>query len=189
MSEAKKETVNHPEHYNKHPSGVECITVVEHYGFNIGNAIKYLWRAGFKSPDPKEDLKKSVWYVQRELERLGEKLAQATKVEALENELNRVRAENDRLRGDDAAKAALIRKIGDMVLPSRYGDFVDAAVAGLVRNKAFLEETLRERDKWLAGVCDLAGVTSFDALREKIEELKAQAAKVEALEELQKGCV
>lgn len=32
--------VNHPPHYTNHPSGVECITVVEHMGFNLGNAIK-----------------------------------------------------------------------------------------------------------------------------------------------------
>ena len=34
--------VNHPPHYNGHPSGVECITIVEHMGFNLGNAIKYI---------------------------------------------------------------------------------------------------------------------------------------------------
>jgi len=64
------DSVNHPTHYTSHPSGVECITVTEHYGFNIGNAIKYLWRAGFKSKDPIEDLRKAAWYVNREIERL-----------------------------------------------------------------------------------------------------------------------
>lgn len=62
--------VNHPKHYNAHPSGVECVDVAEHYGFNVGNAIKYLWRAGLKSPDPIEDLKKAAWYINREIERL-----------------------------------------------------------------------------------------------------------------------
>lgn len=62
------EAVNHPKHYNSHPSGVECIDVVEHMGFNVGNAIKYLWRADFKS-DPVEDLRKAAWYIQREIER------------------------------------------------------------------------------------------------------------------------
>lgn len=65
--------VNHPSHYTSHPSGVECITITEHYGFNIGNAIKYLWRAGLKSSDPIEDLKKAAWYVNREIERLGKR--------------------------------------------------------------------------------------------------------------------
>jgi len=60
--------VNHPAHYTSHPSGVECITVAEHYGFNIGNAIKYLWRAGLKG-GAIEDLKKAAWYVNREIEK------------------------------------------------------------------------------------------------------------------------
>jgi len=30
----------HPLHYTEHPPGVECITIVEHIGFNLGNAIK-----------------------------------------------------------------------------------------------------------------------------------------------------
>lgn len=63
--------VDHPEHYNSNPSGVECITVVEHMNFNVGNAMKYLWRAGFKSPTATEDLKKARWYVMREIERLS----------------------------------------------------------------------------------------------------------------------
>jgi hypothetical protein len=60
--------VNHPKHYNSHPSGVECITIVEHMGFCIGNAIKYLWRADKKGP-PIEDLKKARWYIDREIQR------------------------------------------------------------------------------------------------------------------------
>lgn len=64
------ERVDHPAHYNEHPSGVECIDVVEHFSFNVGNAAKYLWRAGLKSPDPLDDLKKAAWYVGREIVRL-----------------------------------------------------------------------------------------------------------------------
>lgn len=60
--------VNHPPHYTDHPSGVECITITEHYNFNIGNAIKYLWRCDSKSA-PIEDLKKAAWYVAREIEK------------------------------------------------------------------------------------------------------------------------
>ena len=63
--------VNHPPHYTDHPSGVECITITEHYNFNVGNAIKYLWRAGLKvGTDPVEDLRKAAWYVNREIARL-----------------------------------------------------------------------------------------------------------------------
>lgn len=60
------DVVNHPAHYTSHPSGIECIEVAEHYGFCIGNAIKYLWRAGLKG-DAIEDLKKAVWYINREI--------------------------------------------------------------------------------------------------------------------------
>lgn len=60
------EKVNHPQHYNGHPSGVECITVVEHFGFNLGNAIKYIWRADLKD-DSLQDLEKAAWYINREL--------------------------------------------------------------------------------------------------------------------------
>ena len=66
------DSVNHPKHYNTNPSGVECITVVEHMSFNVGNAIKYLWRADEKG-NALEDLKKAAWYVQREIERRSAK--------------------------------------------------------------------------------------------------------------------
>ncbi len=58
--------VNHPPHYTSHPSGVECITVVEHMSFNVGNAVKYLWRADEKGA-ALEDLKKAAWYIAREI--------------------------------------------------------------------------------------------------------------------------
>jgi hypothetical protein len=62
------DAVNHPSHYVSRPSGVECIQITEHMGFNIGNAIKYLWRADEKGR-PIEDLQKAAWYIQREIER------------------------------------------------------------------------------------------------------------------------
>lgn len=68
MSE-KPDAVNHPPHYNAHPSGVECIQIVEHMPFNLGNAIKYLWRADHKHQTPIEDLKKARWYIDREIKR------------------------------------------------------------------------------------------------------------------------
>ena len=61
------DTVNHPPHYNSHPSGVECITVTEHMNFNLGNAVKYIWRAGLKSEAAVVDLEKARWYVEREI--------------------------------------------------------------------------------------------------------------------------
>lgn len=65
------ETVNHPDHYNQHPSGVECIDVVEHMNFNLGNAMKYIWRHGDKpGVGALEDLRKAAWYLAREMERI-----------------------------------------------------------------------------------------------------------------------
>ena len=39
-SQGRKDNVNHPEHYNSHLSGVECIDIAEHMTFNLGNALK-----------------------------------------------------------------------------------------------------------------------------------------------------
>ena len=62
--------VEHPEWYTNHPSGVECIEITRHYNFDIGNAIKYLWRAGLKKEQglsdiekEKEDCQKAIWYI------------------------------------------------------------------------------------------------------------------------------
>ncbi len=60
--------VNHPPHYKSHPSGVECIQITEHMNFNLGNAVKYIWRSDLKA-DAVEDLQKAVWYVNREIKR------------------------------------------------------------------------------------------------------------------------
>ena len=64
--------VNSPAHYTSHGSGVECITVTEHFNFNLGNAIKYIWRSGMKGKRT-QDLEKAIWYLQRELKRMGDK--------------------------------------------------------------------------------------------------------------------
>jgi len=71
-TEEHYETVNHPPHYNKHPSGIECITIVQEFSFNIGTAMKHLWRAGMKpSADVQEDLDKAITYINFEKERLS----------------------------------------------------------------------------------------------------------------------
>ena len=64
------DTVNYPPHYRAHASGVECIQITEHMNFCLGNAIKYIWRAGVKSQDPVEDLSKAVWYINREIAKI-----------------------------------------------------------------------------------------------------------------------
>ena len=66
------ELVDHPDHYNQHPAGIECIDVIEHFNFNIGAAIKHCWRHGRKpGNDALTDLKKARWYIEREIARLG----------------------------------------------------------------------------------------------------------------------
>ena len=59
-------SVTDPGYYRSHPSGVECIDIIRHLPFNVGNAIKYLWRAGDKGGPEKlrEDLEKALWYIQ-----------------------------------------------------------------------------------------------------------------------------
>jgi hypothetical protein len=59
-----------PAHYRVHPSGVEAIEITEEFSFCLGNAIKYIWRAGLKSDDQTEDLEKALWYIGREINRL-----------------------------------------------------------------------------------------------------------------------
>jgi hypothetical protein len=64
--------VNNPSHYTAHPSGIEAIQITRHMNFNVGNAIKYLWRAGLKNEDKHiEDLKKAIFYIDDEIKRLG----------------------------------------------------------------------------------------------------------------------
>lgn len=68
------EKINHPRHYQM--GGIEVIDAVEAWGFgegfNRGNAIKYIARAGRKAPETEiEDLKKARWYIDREIQRLG----------------------------------------------------------------------------------------------------------------------
>ena len=65
----KPDMVNRPPHYTSHPSGVECITIAEEMSYNIGAAIKYLWRYNDKHPEPIEDLEKAAWYINREIKR------------------------------------------------------------------------------------------------------------------------
>lgn len=75
----KKDNVNHPSHYTwlKDKCGVEVIDITRHMDFNLGNAIKYILRAGHKKEegmsdiDKKiEDLQKAVFYINDEIMQL-----------------------------------------------------------------------------------------------------------------------
>jgi hypothetical protein len=62
------DNVNSPRHYTSHPSGLECIQIAEHMGFNLGNSLKYIWRCDLKR-DAIEDLEKAKWYIEREIKK------------------------------------------------------------------------------------------------------------------------
>jgi hypothetical protein len=67
-----KEMVDHPAHYNR--GKYEAIDIIEalEMNFNLGNAFKYLFRAGHKD-DIVQELKKARWYLDREIQRLSKK--------------------------------------------------------------------------------------------------------------------
>lgn len=65
-SDSQVDVVNNPPHYKGHPSGIECIQITEHMSFNLGNAMKYIWRCDLKK-DAIEDLEKARWYLDREI--------------------------------------------------------------------------------------------------------------------------
>jgi len=62
-----QDNINHPAHYNSSRAicecgrTIECIDITRHMSFNIGNAVKYLWRFLYKNG--LEDLKKARWYL------------------------------------------------------------------------------------------------------------------------------
>lgn len=76
-----QDNVNHPAHYTSHPSGVECLTIVRHMGFNLGNALKYIWRADLKGAAI-EDLEKARFYIEDEIHRRTEGGTDATAPES-----------------------------------------------------------------------------------------------------------
>ena len=80
MSETDlEERVEHPSHYTwlKEKCGIEVIDITRHMDFDLGNAIKYILRAGHKSEKgindkdkTIEDLKKAIWYINDKIEML-----------------------------------------------------------------------------------------------------------------------
>jgi Protein of unknwon function (DUF3310) len=72
VSKAEGDRVHHPQHYGGGDNPYEAIKVIEAWelGFHLGNAVKYIARAGLKpGADRLEDLRKAAWYLQREIER------------------------------------------------------------------------------------------------------------------------
>ena len=69
----RREAVNHPDYYKR--GGVEAIDAIEAWGlgFNLGNVVKYIARAGRKTADSLQDLRKAAWYLDREIKRINSK--------------------------------------------------------------------------------------------------------------------
>ena len=61
--------VNNPSHYTSHPSGVEAIEITRWMSYNLGNVIKYVWRADLKENNV-QDLEKAQFYLNDEIKRL-----------------------------------------------------------------------------------------------------------------------
>ena len=71
-----KEQVNHPNHYGGSENIYEAIKVIDSWGlgFSLGNAVKYISRAGKKHPEKEiEDLEKSIWYINHHIETIKNK--------------------------------------------------------------------------------------------------------------------
>lgn len=67
------EQINHPKYYGGGDNPYEAIKVIEAWelGFNLGNALKYISRAGKKDADTTiQDLEKARWYLDREIQKL-----------------------------------------------------------------------------------------------------------------------
>jgi len=77
--------VNHPKHYNSSAAHcecgrkIECIDITRHMGFNLGNALKYIWRSEHKNGT--EDIKKAIWYLNDYIKKLS--------TEAVEKSVNK----------------------------------------------------------------------------------------------------
>lgn len=69
----RREVVAHPDYYKR--GGIEAIDAIEAWGlgFNLGNVVKYIARAGCKTKDGLQDLRKATWYLDREIKRINSK--------------------------------------------------------------------------------------------------------------------
>ena len=62
------DVIEKPKHYNSHPSGGECIEIIEWFPANLANAWKYLYRVGLKD-EAIQEMSKALWYIKKELKR------------------------------------------------------------------------------------------------------------------------
>jgi len=71
-SRSATDNVNHPQHYGGADNPYEAIKVIDAWGldFSLGNAVKYISRAGKKTDNALEDLEKAKWYICHAIEKL-----------------------------------------------------------------------------------------------------------------------
>lgn len=117
--------VNRPPHYTDHPSGVECIEIAEHFSFNLGNVLKYLWRAGRKG-DRIEDLRKAQWYLEREIARLRKiEAGDSTAARAARKSAKKIMAEVSQ--DDGASRSEIAVKLAAEVAQEATEDSADTS--------------------------------------------------------------
>jgi hypothetical protein len=81
-----QERVNHPIHYNWVPGDIEALSVVKHFNFCLGNAMKYIWRAPVKSDrEMLVDLRKALFYIKEEIRMVEERIDTAESMRTLTN--------------------------------------------------------------------------------------------------------
>lgn len=102
-----RDNVNHPSHYNEHPSGVETIEIARELPFDLGNAWKYLMRFRYKGT-PSDDLKKALWYVNDYIEHMYKKPGEKAKSIKQQMQLNSEQFQDDLLDNDITAKMLFV---------------------------------------------------------------------------------
>lgn len=97
--------INHPAHYTGVTAEIECIDIARHLNFQLGNAFKYVWRAGKKGGKGKEieDLKKALWYLEDSIQNGYNDLDQC---DGLASGLASIVT-----RGDDSVRGDILRDI------------------------------------------------------------------------------
>ena len=105
--------INHPAHYTGVTAEIECIDIARHLNFQLGNAFKYVWRAGKKGGRGKEieDLKKALWYLEDSIQNGYNDLDQCDIIIGIAKKRNELRHDLDKkMRFGELAHAADRRK-------------------------------------------------------------------------------
>lgn len=116
------DSVNHPAHYGGEDNPYEAIKVIEAWelGFNTGNAVKYISRAGKKDPAKElEDLQKAVWYLEREVTAAAQRLGRASS----EREHHPMCSRTDRCAGQHCLPDSVRDSEGDIWDKSAAGTY------------------------------------------------------------------